>query len=81
MISAKTLLSLIEQDKGTQKLSDAVSSPAFAHVRMDHSFDLALARMGDAGLDLLPVVSRLNIHELVGVIYLSDILRSYGISA
>jgi len=35
---------------------------------------------GAAGLDLLPVVSRLNIHELVGVIYLNDILRAYGIS-
>ena len=36
----------------------------------------ALARMGAAGLDLLPVVSRIDIHELVGVIYLADILRS-----
>jgi CIC family chloride channel protein len=80
VISAKTVLSLIEKGKGTQKLSDALGSPAFVHVHMDHSYDLALARMGAAGLDLLPVVSRLNIHELVGVIYLNDILRSYGIS-
>jgi CIC family chloride channel protein len=81
VISAKALLSLIEKDKGTQKLSDSLGSPAFVHIHMDHSFDLALARMGAAGLDLLPVVSRLNIHELVGVIYLNDILRAYGISA
>ena len=80
VISAKTLLSLIEKDKGTQKLSDALGSPAFVHVHMDHSFDLALLRMGAAGLDLLPVVSRINIHELVGVIYFADILRPYGIS-
>ena len=80
VISEKALLSLIEKDQGTQKLSDAFGSSAFVHVHTDHSFDLALARMGAAGLDLLPVVSRLNIHELLGVIYLNDILRAYGIS-
>ncbi len=79
--STKTLLSLIEQGKGEQTLGEALGSSAFAHVHADHPFDIALARMGATGLDLLPVVSRNNVHELVGVVYLSDILRSYGISA
>jgi chloride channel protein, CIC family len=38
-----------------------------------------LARMGATHTDLLPVVSRANVHELVGVVRLQDVLESYGL--
>ena len=40
----------------------------FPHLHADHSLDVALDRMGALHLDLLPVVSRANIHELLGVV-------------
>ncbi len=35
--------------------------------------------MGPAGVDVLPVVSRANLHQLEGVIVLRDILEAYGV--
>jgi hypothetical protein len=35
--------------------------------------------MGEMHLDVLPVVSRANVLEIVGVITLPDILLAYGI--
>jgi CIC family chloride channel protein len=49
------------------------------HVHEDQSLEIALKRLGMAGLDMLPVVSRANIRELCGVITLSDILDRYGV--
>ncbi|MCU1274101.1 MAG: Cl-channel, voltage-gated family protein [Bryobacterales bacterium] len=57
----------------------ALNAGNFPHVHGDHSLDLALQRMGDAGLDVLPVVGRDNVRELLGVISLPDALRAYGI--
>jgi hypothetical protein len=42
-------------------------------------FTVALERMGTAKLDLLPVVSRADIHYLIGVVVLADVLNSYGV--
>jgi hypothetical protein len=35
--------------------------------------------MGATKLDLLPVVSRANVHELLGVVILSDVLDAFGV--
>jgi CIC family chloride channel protein len=40
---------------------------------------LALDRMGASQLDLLPVVSRANVHHLQGVVTLQDVLAVYGV--
>ena len=53
----------------------------FPHIHTDHPLDLALARMGETHLDVLPVVSRDRIRELLGVVTLADILRAYGIES
>ena len=50
------------------------------HVHPDHSLSLALERMGTTGLNLLPVVSRGNVRELMGVVLLGDILGAYGVA-
>jgi len=36
--------------------------------------------MGTNHLQVLPVVSRADIHNLLGIVTLSDVLESYGLS-
>jgi len=43
--------------------------------------NLALERMSESQLDVLPVVSRANIHELEGILTLRDVLDSYGFNS
>ncbi|HKW97999.1 MAG TPA: chloride channel protein [Bryobacteraceae bacterium] len=51
------------------------------YVHEDTSLDLALQRMGDSGINALPVVSRDNLRQLRGIVMLPDVLRAYGIGA
>jgi CBS domain-containing protein len=60
-------------------MSEIMDSRDFPHLHADHSLDLALERMGSTGYDLLPVVSRANIHEMEGVCSLLDVLRAFGV--
>jgi CBS domain-containing protein len=50
------------------------------HVHPDHSLSMALELMGTSGLNVLPVVSRANVREVIGVVVLHDILEAYGVS-
>jgi CIC family chloride channel protein len=63
----------------TKHLRALIDTVYFPHVHADQPLHLALERMGAADLDVLPVVSRASIHDLMGVVLLSDILNSYGI--
>ncbi len=56
-----------------------VDANDFPHVHMDHPLHVALERMGASQLDLLPVVSRANVHQLRGVVMLQDVLAQYGV--
>jgi CIC family chloride channel protein len=58
---------------------DDPSAAEFPHVHPDHGLHLALERMGSTGLDVIPVVSRANVRQLLGIVVLSDILRAYGV--
>jgi chloride channel protein, CIC family len=60
-------------------LRDLVSEINFPHVHTDQSLDLALERMGTNHLQVLPVVSRADVHVLIGVVTLSEVLESYGL--
>lgn len=40
---------------------------------------MALERMGTSHIQILPVVSRANIHDLLGVVTLGNVLDSYGL--
>jgi len=42
---------------------------------------MALEQMGAASVDSLPVVSRANHSQLLGVLTLPDILNAYGLMA
>ena len=59
--------------------SGHTTSEEFPHIHPDHSLSLALERMGATGLNVLPVVSRANVRQLIGVIALDDILDAYGV--
>jgi chloride channel protein, CIC family len=62
-----------------KQLGDLVKALDFPHMHADQPLHLALERMGSAKLDVLPVVSRANIHQLIGIVVLSDVLNSYGV--
>jgi CIC family chloride channel protein len=64
----------------SKRLSEIVGEGEFPHVHSDHSLHMALDRMGASQLNLLPVVSRANVHQLEGVVTLQDVLRLYGVS-
>ena len=62
------------------KLSQVVNGDgAFPYVHPDHPLSLALERMGAAGADALPVVSRANRRRVQGVITMADVLVAYGV--
>ena len=62
-----------------KQVGDLLPTGNFPHLHADHSMDLALDRMGAIHGDLLPVVSRANIHELLGIVRLADVLEAYGL--
>jgi CIC family chloride channel protein len=64
-----------------KKLGELVSTLDFPHVHSDQGLDLALDRMGTNQIELLPVVSRGDVHKLEGVVTLRDVLDSYGVSS
>jgi len=61
-------------------LDDLMVGPIFPHMYADQGLDLALERMGSTKLNLLPVVSRANVHQLVGVVTLQSLLDEYAVS-
>jgi len=81
VISLATLEREFAEGTAAKRLSGLVDARAFPHVHTDQSLDLALDRMGAAQLDVLPVVSRANVHALEGVVTLRDALDSYGIGS
>jgi chloride channel protein, CIC family len=63
----------------SNSLRDLVNDVNFPHVHADQSLDIALERMGRNHVQVLPVVSRADVHNLLGVVTLSDVLESYGL--
>lgn len=79
VVSLSQLENVVDGDRPEKKVGDLVDSRVFPHLHADHSLDLALERMGKEGYDLLPVVSRANVHEMEGVCSLLDVLRAFGV--
>ncbi len=70
-----------ERAEGAAKhLEELVAGPVFPHVHADQGLDLALERTGANHIDILPVVSRADVHKLEGVLTLRDVLDSYGVN-
>jgi CIC family chloride channel protein len=78
IVTREQLQEASREEVPAKTVGDLIQDAEFPHLHSDHSFDYALARMGETHTDLLPVVSRANVHELVGVVRLQDVLESYG---
>ena len=65
--------------EAAKSLREILGEREFPHVHVDQSLELALARMGELRTDLLPVVSRADVHELLGIVRLQDVLEVYGV--
>jgi len=63
------------------KLASLIDKQDFPHLHSDQSLTVALERMGAAGLDALPVVSRADVHKLEGIVALQDVLKFYGFAS
>jgi CIC family chloride channel protein len=79
IVGLDSLEKALANGEDTKQLRDFVNALDFPHVHADQPLHLALERMGAAKLDVLPVVSRANIHRLIGVVVLTDVLNSYGV--
>lgn len=66
-------------ESGVMRIGELIKTAAFPHVHPDQPLHLVLERMGSAGIDLLPVVSRANTRSLLGVVALVDLLRALGV--
>jgi CIC family chloride channel protein len=72
--------SQLETARGAGLVSDLVRpNSKFPYVHPDQPLSLALDKMGTAGIDILPVVSRADIHKLLGVVTLNETLKAYGL--
>lgn len=79
VISLARIEQAVANGEGAKRLRDFVNTADFPHVHLDQPLHLALERMGAAKLEVLPVVSRANIHDLLGVVMTRDVLGSYGV--
>jgi len=75
-LADKSLADILRGSSGGQSPADEES----LHVHPDHGLGLALERMGTSGCKVLPVVSRANVRQLIGVVTLEDILETYGVA-
>jgi CIC family chloride channel protein len=81
LLTREQLESAAEKGNLDGPVSTLLKVGEFPHVHADHTFDDVLDRMGAYRVDVLPVVSRANVHQLLGVVRLKDVLEAYGVVA
>jgi len=85
--SGRSLLGLVKlstlEEEGvehsTKKLAELFPERTFPHVHSDQGLDVALERMGANQIEIIPVVSRADVHRLEGIVTLRDVLDAYGV--
>ncbi len=60
--------------------SSATAEDLNPHVHPDQPLGQTLAKMGESGHRVLPVVSRANARILLGIVTLADVLKAYGVA-
>jgi CIC family chloride channel protein len=81
IISREMLEHACVEDKKDEPIGKLIRTPLVPHVHADHPLHLALERMSKYQVDVLPVLQRANLRDLVGVVTLRDILDSYGVNS
>jgi len=79
VLSLSRLQEVLAAGGGDQALDELVDESNFPHVHTDQPLHMALERMGVAQMDVLPVVSRADVHRLEGILILQDVLAVYGV--
>jgi chloride channel protein, CIC family len=79
IVSRAQIEQAVAKGETKKPLRDFLGGRDFPHVHADHPLYVALERMGTAKLDMLPVVSRADIHYLMGVVVLPDVLQAFGV--
>lgn len=74
----QTLRELLEELDASER-RDGRSITRLAHVHRDQPLGQALVRMGANRHTVLPVVSRADARQLLGIVSLTDVLRVYGV--
>lgn len=77
VLSRESITAIAADGKRGKRFDELLTSREFPHLHTDHSPHTALDRMGAAGLDALPVVSRANVHQLLGIVTFEDVLTLY----
>jgi chloride channel protein, CIC family len=80
LVTREQLEKAVGEREPATPIKALLTTGEFPHVHSDHSLDDALDRMGAMHVDVLPVVSRANVHQLLGVVRLKDVLESYGVA-
>jgi CIC family chloride channel protein len=79
MVRHADLARALSLEDQSATLQDLIGEPvSFPHVHPDHPLPAVLERMGSSGLNVLPVLGRANLHELLGIVLLDDVLKAYG---
>jgi len=81
VLSRATLERAIADGRSEEKLMSLFDSLEFPHAHPDQPIHLALERMSQNHIDILPVVNRADLHKLEGVVTLRDVLDSYGVDS
>jgi CBS domain-containing protein len=81
IVKLATLEKAAADGDSNKKLTDLIEGEEFPHLHADQSLTVALERMGAAGVDALPVVSRADVHKLEGIVALQDVMKLYGFAA
>jgi CBS domain-containing protein len=78
LVSEKALLEVrLDTAPAVRDALPADGSYPFVHI--DNTVGQVLERMGQEHVELLPVVSRANARQLLGVITFSDSVKAYGV--
>jgi len=79
VVSLERLRQTASEGSADKGLVALMNVDDFPHLHIDHPLHMALERMGTSKLDVLPVVSRANLHQLRGIVTLRDTLALYGV--
>jgi chloride channel protein, CIC family len=79
MMTRTELNSALAGGKQQAPLKGLVETLQVPHLHRDQPLPLALERMSEHHLDVLPVVYRYDLHKLEGVVTLRDVLDTYGV--
>jgi len=86
MLTAAQLDRAVKEGRGGEGLGQLVPVPTpqkldaedFPHLHPDHTLDIAMQRLAETGLSVVPVVSRTNPRELKGTVSMQDVMAAYA---